>query len=156
MEEETILDQTQEQRVQEWQYAGFWIRFAAYIIDVLILYAGFFVLMLIFGSLIISQSSTPGNVFNFQVGFQLSFGVLGLLYFSLLESSSYQGTLGKYAVGIKVCDPQKQRISFANAVGRYFGRILSSITLLIGYIMVGFDQHKQGLHDKVANTYVIY
>lgn len=156
MEEETILDQTQEQSVKDWQYAGFWIRFGAYIIDMIILYAAFFVLMLVLGSLVVSQAMSPGNLINYQFGFQIGFTVLGLLYFSLLESSSYQGTLGKYAVGIKVCDAQQQQISFPNALGRYLGRILSTIILLIGYIMIGFDQYKQGLHDKLADTYVIY
>jgi uncharacterized RDD family membrane protein YckC len=73
-----------------------------------------------------------------------------------MESSSRQATLGKMAVGIKVGNEQGQRISPANALGRVASKILSGLILYIGYIMVGFDARKQGLHDKIASTVVYY
>jgi len=82
--------------------------------------------------------------------------IVDMLYDIIMSSSATQGTLGKMAVGIKVGDVKGERISFGNALGRSLAKILSSVILLIGYIMVGFDSKKQGLHDKLANTYVYY
>ena len=60
------------------------------------------------------------------------------------------------AVGIKVGDQNGEQISFGNALGRYFSKILSALILLIGFMMVGWDEKKQGLHDKIAGTFVFY
>jgi uncharacterized RDD family membrane protein YckC len=72
-----------------------------------------------------------------------------------MESSKFGGTLGKMAVGIRVTDLNGNRISFARATGRYFGRIVTNLTLLIGYIMAGFTEKKQALHDVLASCLVI-
>ena len=76
------------------------------------------------------------------------------LYEAFMESSSYQATLGKMIFGMKVTDLNGNRISFERATGRHFAKILSSI-LGIGYIMVGFTERKQGLHDLLAGTLVL-
>lgn len=82
--------------------------------------------------------------------------VINWLYFALLESSERQATLGKMVIGAKVVDEKGDRISFINATGRFFAKILSGLILFIGYIMVAFDSRKQGLHDKLADTFVVY
>jgi uncharacterized RDD family membrane protein YckC len=64
-------------------------------------------------------------------------------------------TLGKMALGIKVTDMSGNPVSFARASGRYFGKILSGLTLGIGYIIAGFSQQKQALHDILAKTLVV-
>jgi len=76
------------------------------------------------------------------------------LYEALLESSSYQATLGKMIFGMKVTDLNGHRISFGRATGRHFAKWLSTMILCIGYIMVGFTERKQGLHDLLAGTLV--
>ena len=76
------------------------------------------------------------------------------LYEALMESSSYQATLGKMIFGMKVTDLYGNRISFARATGRHFAKILSGMILCIGFIMVGFTERKQGLHDLIAGTLV--
>ncbi len=76
------------------------------------------------------------------------------LYFALMESSKFQGTVGKIAIGIIVTDMEGNRISFARAKGRYFGKILSSLIFMIGFIMAGFTEKKQALHDMLAGTLV--
>ncbi len=81
--------------------------------------------------------------------------VLEWLYYSLMESSAWQGTLGKKALGLRVTDLQGNRVSFGRATGRFFARIISSFTLLIGYIMAGFTEKKQALHDIIASCLVI-
>ena len=78
----------------------------------------------------------------------------GWLYEALMESSSYQATLGKMILGMKVTDLYGNRISFGRATGRHFAKILSGMVLCIGFIMVGLTQRKQGLHDLLAGTLV--
>ncbi len=77
------------------------------------------------------------------------------LYFALMESSVKQGTLGKMALGIIVTDANGNRISFGRATGRYFGKIISGAILCIGYIMAGFTEKKQALHDMIAGCLVV-
>jgi uncharacterized RDD family membrane protein YckC len=76
------------------------------------------------------------------------------LYEAFMESSSYQATLGKMIFGMKVTDLYGNRISFGRATGRHFAKWLSAMILGIGYIMVGFTERKQGLHDLLAGTLV--
>jgi len=72
-----------------------------------------------------------------------------------MESSVWQATLGKKTLGLRVTDLQGNRISFGRASGRFFGRIISGLTLFIGYIMAGFTEKKQALHDIIASCLVI-
>jgi uncharacterized RDD family membrane protein YckC len=81
---------------------------------------------------------------------------LGGLYRVGMESSEYQGTLGKLAMRIKVTDLAYQRLSLADATKRYLARFVSILTLGIGFVMAGFDNQKRALHDKLAETFVLY
>lgn len=85
-------------------------------------------------------------------GFEI---LLMWLYYAFLESSSWQGTIGKKAVGLRVTDMNGNRISFGRATGRYFGMILSGVICFIGWIMIAFTEKKQGLHDMLAGTLVL-
>ncbi|MGC4090180.1 MAG: RDD family protein [Polyangiaceae bacterium] len=76
------------------------------------------------------------------------------LYFAIMESSPRQATVGKLALGLAVTDENGRRIGFGRATGRYFAKIISSIILLIGFMMVGWTARKQGLHDLIAGTLV--
>ena len=87
--------------------------------------------------------------------FILISAVLKWLYYALLESSSWQATLGKKALGLEVTDLEGRRISFGRASGRFFGKIISAIILYIGFLMAGFTEKKQALHDMMAGTLVI-
>lgn len=80
--------------------------------------------------------------------------VAGWLYFALMESSKFQGTIGKLALGIVVTDMDGNKVSFGKATGRYFGKIISAIILYVGFMMAGFTEKKQGLHDILAGTLV--
>ena len=81
--------------------------------------------------------------------------VINWLYYALMESSAKQGTLGKMACGIKVTDMEGKPITFGRASGRFFAKILSGIICAIGYIMAGFTEKKQALHDQIASTLVL-
>lgn len=136
---------------QKLEYAGFWIRVVAYIIDSIVLTVVLGVIgFALVGAAIASES------FGLLIGIYLFYFVVVFAYFTVMESSSRQATLGKMAVGIKVGNELGQRISPANALGRMASKILSGLILYIGYIMVGFDVRKQGLHDKIAGTVVYY
>ena len=134
-------------------YAGFWKRFAASIIDALILGAAGGVLGAIIGGVLLAGRglASLGAIFALY-----PIGIVGSwLYYALMESSSKQGTIGKMALGIIVTDLDGNRIVFGKATGRYFGKIVSAIIVYIGFIMIAFTAKKQGLHDIMANALVI-
>jgi uncharacterized RDD family membrane protein YckC len=79
----------------------------------------------------------------------------GWLYYALMESSSFQATVGKRALGLKVTGMNGDPISFGTASIRYFGKILSHLIFSIGYIMAAFTEKKQALHDILAGCLVI-
>lgn len=145
---QNILD-TPESVERKLDYAGFWIRLAALIIDSIILYAINFVVIYAIG---FESLLDPSSILVYYAVTLVTY----LIYFAAFESSSRQGTPGKMAVGIKIGKENGEPISFANALGRYFAKLLSSLILCIGYLMAAWDDKKQGLHDKLANTYVFY
>ncbi|MCH8054447.1 MAG: RDD family protein [Planctomycetes bacterium] len=81
--------------------------------------------------------------------------VAGLMYGVLLLTYWNGQTVGKYVCGIRVVDLYGQQLTFGRALGREVSKILSAI-LCIGYIMAAFTERKQGLHDMIASTYVVY
>ncbi|MEL7626924.1 MAG: RDD family protein [Anaerolineaceae bacterium] len=140
-----MIDQNNQQTMSAYNpvYAGFWNRFAAIFIDGLILGAFGWVLIRIFG------------VRDDTFFYSLITTIAGFLYYTLQESSSYQATLGKRLLGIKVTDLSGARISFGKAAVRYLAKILSALILFFGFIMAAFTEKKQALHDMIAGTLVI-
>lgn len=152
--------------------AGFWLRAVACLIDGLILGVingiGLLVLGAITASslhqiLTTSQDMTDDAAGGVVIGGMLAaFGMFSFfvaftswLYFAIQEASSAQSTPGKRAFGLKVCDMNGQRISFGRATGRFLAKSISSMFFGIGYIMAGFTEKKQGLHDMMAGTLVV-
>lgn len=141
-------------------YAGFWLRFVAYIIDYFVTAIPGFIIGLVIGAVgvAIAQGGGQGQE-AIQIGLQVVSGVVGLiigwLYYALMESSSKQATLGKMALGLVVTDMNGQRVTFGRATGRFFGKIISGLVCLIGYFMAGFTERKQALHDMMASCLVI-
>jgi uncharacterized RDD family membrane protein YckC/predicted RNA-binding Zn-ribbon protein involved in translation (DUF1610 family) len=138
--------------------AGFWLRFGAYFIDTLIIsivgcFVGLFVGIGLF--VMMAQGLQADRDPARDVIFNLIGLIIGWLYWAGMESSSNQATLGKMAVGIKVTDMNGNRITFARASGRYFGKILSGLICLIGYVMAAFTEQKQALHDILAGCLVV-
>jgi len=145
-------------------YGGFWIRVVAAIIDGILVRLVVHPFAAMFG---IAGLTASGLGFGFGHGLMalplmiVGTGMLAVLtagaawlYEALMLSSSYQATLGKMIFGMKVTDLHGNRLSFAHATGRHFAKWISSLTLCIGYIMVGFTERKQGLHDMIAGTLV--
>jgi uncharacterized RDD family membrane protein YckC len=161
-------------------YAGFWLRVVAYLIDSVVLTLAFAAVVAIF---ILSfgmrffRGLVPGMYGTTNVSYQPGYpahpffpaAALGIilvllpvtivstwLYYGLMESSIRQGTLGKMALGLFVTDLQGRRLSFGRATGRFFAKIITGLVpLFIGYMMAGFTQKKQALHDMIAGCLVL-
>jgi Predicted membrane protein/domain len=131
-------------------YAGFWRRVAAYLIDYFLLIIPSIVI-LIFARILFSGGSDNDLGFSEKLAVIIFFW----LYFSIMESSKLQGTIGKLTLKIKVTDINGERIGFGKATGRHFSKILSTILLGIGFFMAGFTERKQGLHDIIASCLVV-
>ena len=144
-------------------YAGFWNRAAAAIVDFIITTVGSGLIIgpiLVF--IVFSGAGRSGDAGEMEALLPVIQGLIqgvnllgGWLYFALMESSRFQGTLGKMAVQIKVTDLEGNRLTFGRATGRHFGKIVSGLTLGIGYIMAAFTEKKQGLHDIMAGCLVV-
>jgi uncharacterized RDD family membrane protein YckC len=83
------------------------------------------------------------------------FFLVAWLYSAPMECSRKQATLGKLALGIQVTDLDGERVSFHRATGRFFGKILSTLILALGYLMAAFTQRRQALHDRMAGALVV-
>src|SRR5713226_9906680 len=140
--------------VGERRYAGFWKRFAAYLIDFILLYSVEGVLAV--G--VVMMSPREINVVGILYGvinFQLVSAALAWAYFALFESSPMQATVGKYALGLYVSDLSGDPIGFWRATARYWLKMFSSLTLMVGWIIAAFTPQKQALHDLLAGTLVL-
>lgn len=78
-----------------------------------------------------------------------------VLYSTFMESSKFQATVGKLALGLIVTDLSGTKLDFSKALVRNLCKIISNFTLFIGYIMAGFTEKKQALHDMIASTLVV-
>lgn len=138
-------------------YAGFCYRFLAYLIDTLVSVCVFFPLGFILGLGMVATGMDPKSpdVLILRLGTNGVSIIPGWLYFALCESSSWQGTVGKKLLELRLTDMNGQRINFAQATGRHFGKILSALILLIGFFMIAFTEQKQGLRDILAGTLVL-
>lgn len=83
------------------------------------------------------------------------FPIIHWAYYTLLESSLKQATVGKFTLGLKVTDLRGRRISFAQANGRYFSKILSLAPLMLGFLLILTSRRHQMLHDYFSRTLVV-
>jgi uncharacterized RDD family membrane protein YckC len=150
------------------EFVGFWRRFAAYLLDQFVIFAIYFGLALfsMVAVLVVAsatkndrlrQAIESGNWVSTEVKIllQVCFFLISWVYYARMESSPGQATLGKRWLRIRVVDTEGGRLSFGRASKRFFGKILSGLTLGAGYIMIAFSDRKQGLHDRIADTLVV-
>ncbi len=121
-----------------YRHAGFWVRVVAALIDSVIIAAIGFIVRQIIGD------SDPITI------------IIGAGYHIGMWVKNDGMTFGKKIMGIKVIQTNGQAIDIKTGVIRYIGYIVSGMVLGIGFIWVAFDKNKQGWHDKIANTFVIY
>ncbi len=155
--------------IQGVEYAGFWRRLAAFVLDWLMLQ----MLLTPLSIFVLVDGKNPVNEFMKQyVNHQpliippvdavirfilviIASSLITFFYYASFESSRFQATPGKIAIGIRVSDMLGQRLSFWRAAGRYAGKLVSNLTFFIGYIMAGFTPKAQALHDELADTLVV-
>jgi uncharacterized RDD family membrane protein YckC len=131
------------------KYAGFWKRLISYILD-------FFVLCLPIAAI---QKLIFGNIDNNQIAFfdyRQTVNLFGwCIYYVLLETSKWQGTVGKKVKGLKVTNLEGGMVTVTQALTRYWMIVPACLLLFVGIIMIAFTDKKQGLHDKVAKVLVV-
>ncbi len=135
--------------------AGFWIRVVAYVLDFLLLWTVEYLLSLLIGLTVgLLGLSVEGDP-SIEVVIWLFGAALSISYAVFFTGYCGQ-TPGKMALRIKVIRTDGSPLGYGRAALReVLGKFISGILLGIGYLMVAFDSQKQGLHDKIADTYVI-
>jgi len=138
------------------RYAGFWIRFVARVIDTVILTIAMMVINIPLQVMLgIRGLSNPAGML----------GLVGVLTLAnLAVSAAYEiyfvstrgGTPGKLVLGLRIIRADGSQLTAGQATGRYFAYLLDGFTLLIGFIIAGFDDQKRALHDRICDTRVIY
>lgn len=122
-------------------YAGFWIRAIAFLLDIFI---------------ILGFLSALGEVSDISKSDLLPISILVMpFYWILFEGSPLQATPGKMAFGVKVSNVNAGHPGWGRTIGRNLAKIISYITWGIGFVMAGFTERKQALHDKIAGCLVI-
>jgi uncharacterized RDD family membrane protein YckC len=149
------------------RFGGFWIRFVASVLDGIILtvVAGIFSALLfpafMSRGLMRNSNPTPEEALATILPMMGMMGAVVLL--NMIVGCSYEtffvarlgATPGKMALGLKVVRPDGGPITAGRAAGRYFAKMISSMILMIGYIIAGFDSQKRALHDIICDTRVI-
>lgn len=159
--------QTEETRTE---YAGFWRRLGGFLIDLALLIAicvcAFFSIAIMIAIMIAIAAVLTGHDMPEHLSERsartigclvllLQFGIIPIGYYSFFESGRTQATPGKRMLDIYVTDLNGGRITLARALGRYFGKYLSSMLNGVGFVMCVWTDRSQCLHDKLANTLVM-
>ena len=138
-------------------FKGFWIRLVAAILDWIIILLFAVLVLILLVSINLSDAAGLGAFLIILVVFLL----VTMLYKPLLESSEYQGTFGKYLLGMKVVSQNGLRITTGTSFIRTIIFILQTSFPYLNFItifallMIGFTEYKQGLHDLASKTYVV-
>jgi uncharacterized RDD family membrane protein YckC len=150
---------------QNVRYGGFWIRLLAGILDSIVLFLLLSAIAYIVANFFPSYAKLFQNPHHLITGdvdapmvgpvAQLTPIVVSLLYYSILQSSPWQASVGMKGCGLKITNDKYERISFLRALGREIAVYLSIFILFIGFFMIAFTKKKQALHDLIADTYVI-
>ena len=135
----------------EQNYAGFWIRVGASLIDtILIMVLTFPIATAIYGEAYWDSESLVAGLWDVVLSYILP--AITVIVFWVYKSA----TPGKMITNLIIVDAETGgKPSTGQFVGRYFAYYLSAIPLLLGFIWVAFDKRKQGWHDKLAGTVVI-
>jgi len=149
-------------------YGGFWTRFGAYLIDMVILFfirvplqIGWQIFCFSLFSGVKRAPLAAGVPFGATQAFWIAYGIYGLLIFLVSLAyyiffvGKYGATPGKMALKLKIVRSDRSKLSYRRATARYFAQILTSFTIYLGYIMAAFDSEKRALHDYICDTRVI-
>jgi len=133
-------------------YAGFWIRFAATMIDSLILLLITYpVLYYLYGDSYLSSTKLVQGPADILISYVLPIALTIILWMK------YKGTPGKTILGLHIVDYKTgESLSIKQSVIRYLGYFLMIIPLCLGYVLIAFDKEKRGWHDKMGGSAVVY
>jgi uncharacterized RDD family membrane protein YckC len=160
----------QQARATAFDYAGFWQRFGAWVIDVLVLIIPSMIVMYAFGGMdaykhLMEQmqagNDMAGALRQYEEatqGIQVATVVITFLYYVFFEASKFQATPGKLALRLRVTDLNGQRLTAGRAAARNVVRLASMVfglIPLICYLAIAWTPRKQGLHDLMASTLVL-
>ena len=140
-------------------YAGFWVRLAAYVIDSVIVAIGLLVVRLAWigiGALISGTILDENVLFHYSLK-DIVLYIFKVMYFALLTWCTGT-TIGKRLMNLRVVPADRnEKLSFVDVLYREtVGRFLCGISIWIGYIIVGIDKEKRGFHDMLCDTRVVY
>ena len=140
-------------------YAGFWVRLAAYVIDSVIVAIGLLVVRLAWigiGALISGTILDENVLFHYSLK-DIVLYIFKVMYFALLTWCTGT-TIGKRLMNLRVVPADgNEKLSFVDVLYREtVGRFLCGISIWIGYIIVGIDKEKRGFHDMLCDTRVVY
>lgn len=138
---------------QNFEYAGFWIRVGAAIIDTLLLVVITFPLLIaIYGWEYFDADITGFIAGPADVLISWVLPAIAVIMFWVLR----QATPGKMVLSLRIQDATTGAgLTWGQSVGRYLGYFLATLPLGLGLIWVAFDKKKQGWHDKLAHTVVV-
>jgi len=148
------IDSIPEHEHPAYRYAGFWMRFWAYLIDVVVLFG--------LKGILLSPIAFIPEQFSLEIGFWTWNGILSGIVFYLYffcMTKFFQQTVGKIIIGLKVIKEDDSTLTvtdilFREVIGRMIYNIIGVLKLL--YIVIGFTNEKQGLHDMIGKTRVIH
>lgn len=129
------------------RYAGFWIRTGAYLLDALFMFLVSIIPMVVIMGISGDANSPLVNLVSF---------IIAICYFVIPVSGPKQATWGKQMLGLKIIRVDGAPVGGGLAFGRYLSYFISTLTLGIGFLMVGWTNQKKGLHDMICGTRVIY
>ena len=138
-----------------YEYGQFWPRFAAKLVDGLVLglvYGVFFALSIVIASAFPEQPMLQSlvSLFAYVVYFGVAVG------YNAYFLPRYGATPGKMALGLKVINAEGgDSVNVQKAIARYFAEILSGMICYVGYFMALFDDQRRTLHDRLCNTLVV-
>jgi uncharacterized RDD family membrane protein YckC len=135
-------------------FAGFWLRFGAILIDGIIMWIVNMIIFIPLGFIGAASSEQPGVMVVAQIFMTLFQFVIPAVYDTWFVGK-YAATPGKMACKIKVVAADAGQVSYARALGRHFSKWISGFVLGIGYLMAAFDDEKRTLHDRICDTRVI-
>ena len=136
---------------REPKYAGFWIRLLAFLIDLVLLYAIGAILSFL-GGTICGIMGVPTEIAINVIAPTIAWTSL-FAYFIIPPVTAMQATFGKKICNLYIGDEDGNRISIQASFLRLIGMYVSGF-LCIGFIMIGLNKKKRGLHDLIAFTYV--
>lgn len=140
---------------EKYEYAGFWIRVGAAIIDSIIVLVALIPLTMIFGGGETTVASDGFSSFQFMSTSDWIWQIISAIFY-IFCWIKFAGTPGKRLLRLKVLDEKTgENISVGQGVIRYIGYIPATLVFFIGLIWVTFDAKKQGWHDKMAKTVVV-